>query len=105
MLMANDVPEIMGKTNKMRTEVKFHKCRKQRRTDKLFNGLSAGGQIEMPMAIVPGGHTFLVFRDKYGIEWMVDFAQIIKRTNLTEENNERLMNSQRNNLTYNTTSE
>ena len=41
--------------------------------DKLFKGLSAGGQIEMPIADSPWGSYFGMFRDRYGIEWMVDF--------------------------------
>lgn len=41
--------------------------------DKLFNGLSAGGQIEMSITDNPWGSYFGMFRDKYGIEWMVDF--------------------------------
>jgi PhnB protein len=41
--------------------------------DTLFNGLSAGGEIEMPIADSPWGSYFGMFRDKYGIEWMVDF--------------------------------
>ena len=41
--------------------------------DKLFNGLSEGGQVEMTIADSPWGSYFGMFRDKYGIEWMVDF--------------------------------
>ena len=41
--------------------------------DKLFSGLSAGGQIEFPIADSPWGSYFGMFRDKYGIEWTVDF--------------------------------
>ena len=41
--------------------------------DKLFTGLSAGGKIEVPIGNSPWGSYFGMFRDKYGIEWMVDF--------------------------------
>ena len=41
--------------------------------DKIFNGLSAGGQIEAPIGDSPWGSYFGMFRDKFGIEWMVDF--------------------------------
>ena len=41
--------------------------------DKLFNGLSVGGQIEGPIGDGPWGTYFGCFRDKYGIEWMVEF--------------------------------
>ena len=41
--------------------------------DKLFNGLSAGGQIEMPIADSPWGSYFGMFADKFGIQWMIDY--------------------------------
>ena len=47
--------------------------RTKSKADKLFNGLSAGGKIEMPISDSPWGSYFGMFRDKYGIEWMIDF--------------------------------
>src|SRR5439155_12778341 len=74
MLMANDVPEIMGKTNENENRSKISiSAESKEEADKLFSGLSAGGQIEMPIADSPWGSYFGMFRDKYGIEWMVDF--------------------------------
>jgi PhnB protein len=73
-LMANDVPEIMGKTNENENRSKISiGAESKEEADKLFNGLSAGGQIEMPISDSPWGSYFGMFRDKYGIEWMVDF--------------------------------
>jgi len=73
-LMANDVPESMGKTNENENRSKISiSAESQEEADKLFNGLSAGGKIEMPIADSPWGSYFGMFRDKYGIEWMVDF--------------------------------
>ena len=73
-LMANDVPESMGKTNENENRSKISINAESRdEADKLFNGLSAGGTIEMPIAESPWGSYFGMFRDKYGIEWMVDF--------------------------------
>ena len=73
-LMANDVPESMGKVNENENRSKISISAESREeADKLFNGLSAGGQIEMPLADSPWGSYFGMFRDKYGIEWMVDF--------------------------------
>ncbi|MEK6844209.1 MAG: VOC family protein [Nanoarchaeota archaeon] len=74
MLMANDVPEIMGKTNENENRSKIViNTESKEEADKLFNRLSAGGKIEMPIADSPWGSYFGMFRDKYGIEWMVDF--------------------------------
>jgi len=75
-LMANDVPEIMGKVNENenRSKICIH-AESREEADKLFNGLSVGGNIEMPIADSPWGTYFGMFRDKYGIEWMVDFDE------------------------------
>jgi PhnB protein len=39
--------------------------------DKLFNGLSTGGQVSMPMQKTFWGSYFGMLADKYGILWMV----------------------------------
>lgn len=73
-LMANDVPEILGRTNENENRSKIViTAESKAEADHLFHGLSAGGQIEMPIAESPWGSYFGMFRDKYGIEWMVDF--------------------------------
>lgn len=73
-LMGNDVPESMGRTNENENRSKISiSAESKEEADQLFNGLSAGGQIEVPMADSPWGSYFGMFRDKYGIEWMVDF--------------------------------
>ncbi len=73
-LMANDVPESMGKTNENENRSKISISAESREeADTLFYGLSDGGQIEMPIDYSPWGSYFGMFRDKYGIEWMVDF--------------------------------
>ncbi len=73
-LMANDVPEIMGTVNENENRSKISISTENREeADKLFNGLSAGGNIEMPIGDSPWGSYFGMFRDKFGIEWMVDF--------------------------------
>lgn len=73
-LMANDVPESMGRTNENENRSKILiTAESKEEADKLFNGLSADGQIEMPISDSPWGSYFGMFRDKYGIEWMIDF--------------------------------
>lgn len=78
-LMANDVPERMGRTNERENRSKIViSAESKEEADKLFNGLSAGGEIEMPISDSPWGSYFGMFRDKYGIEWMVDFDPAYK---------------------------
>jgi PhnB protein len=73
-LMGNDIPEFMGKVNENENRSKISISAESREeADKLFLGLSAGGTVEMPIGDSPWGSYFAMFRDKYGIEWMVDF--------------------------------
>ncbi|WP_231460299.1 MULTISPECIES: VOC family protein [unclassified Pedobacter] len=73
-LMGNDVPEFMGRVNESENRSKIViGADSKAEADQLFNGLSAGGTIEMPIGNSPWGSYFGMFRDKYGIEWMLDF--------------------------------
>ena len=73
-LMGNDVPESMGTVNENENRSKIAISAESREeADKLFSGLSAGGNIEMPISDSPWGSCFGMFRDKFGIEWMIDF--------------------------------
>jgi PhnB protein len=73
-LMANDVPEIMGTVNEVEHRSKIAlTAESKEEADKLFYGLSEGGTIEMPIAESPWGSYFGMVRDKFGIEWMIDF--------------------------------
>ena len=73
-LMGNDVPEGMGPVNENENRSKISVGAASRKeADRIYNGLSAGGSVEMPIGDSPWGSYFGMFRDKYGIEWMVDF--------------------------------
>jgi PhnB protein len=43
--------------------------------DKLFNGLSSGGNVTMAMNKTFWGAYFGMFTDKFGIDWMVNFDE------------------------------
>lgn len=73
-LMANDVPEAMGPVNERENRSKITVYADTREeADRIFSGLSAGGEVEMPMDQSPWGSYAVMFRDKYGIEWMIEF--------------------------------
>src|SRR6187402_826933 len=73
-IFANDILEIMGRVNENENRSKIAiTAESKEEAYKLFNGLSAGGQIEMPIAENPDGTYFAMFRDKFGIEWMIKF--------------------------------
>ena len=74
-LLGNDVPAFMGKVNENENRSKISvSTESKEEADTIFNGLSVGGQIEAPMGESPWGTYFGMFRDKYGIEWMVEFS-------------------------------
>ena len=76
-LMANDVPDIFGKTNENENRSKISISTESREeAGRIFKELSAGGNVEFPIGKSPWGSYFGMFRDKYGIEWMVDFDPI-----------------------------
>jgi PhnB protein len=75
-LIANDVPEFMGRVSENENRSKIAVSAESREeADKIFHGLSAGGEIEGPMGDGPWGTYFGCFRDKYGIEWIVEFDE------------------------------
>lgn len=73
-LMGNDVPAFMGTVNENENRSKISVSAESRQeAGAIFNGLSAGGNIEAPIGESPWGTYFGMIRDKYGIEWMVEF--------------------------------
>ncbi len=73
-LIANDVPSFMGKVNENENRSKITVMADSREeADRFFKGLSEGGAVEMPMDQSPWGTYFSMFRDKYGIEWVIEF--------------------------------
>ena len=73
-LMANDIPEIMGRVNENENRSKISvSAESKEEADKLFNGLSVGGTVDGPIGDGPWGSYAGMFRDKYGIEWIIEF--------------------------------
>ena len=73
-LKGNDVPEFMGRVNEEENRSKISVSAESREeADKIFSGLSAGGNVEGTIGDSPWGSYAGMFRDKYGIEWVVEF--------------------------------
>ncbi len=72
-LYANDVPSFMGTVseNENRSKILVSTETKEE-ADRIFTGLSAGGQVEGAIGQSPWGSYAGMFRDKYGIEWMIE---------------------------------
>lgn len=73
-LMASDIVPSMGHTltegNNMHISLQPSS---REEADKLYDGLSAGGKIEMPIGDTFWGAYFGSFKDKYGIYWMINY--------------------------------
>lgn len=75
LLIANDVPEFMGRVNENEHRSKILvRSESKEEADRIFAGLSAGGTIEGPMSDSPWGTYAGMFRDKYGIEWILEYS-------------------------------
>lgn len=76
-LMGTDAPSEMG--FKLSSGNNMHICIEpdsRQEADRLFNELSEGGKITMPMADMFFGAYFGEFTDKYGINWMINYQSL-----------------------------
>jgi PhnB protein len=73
LLVANDVPEVLGRVNERENRSKILvRTKSKDEADRLFQGLSAGGEVEGPIGNSSWGSYAGMFRDKYGIEWIIE---------------------------------
>ena len=76
LLIANDIPSVLGPVSESKNRSKISvTADSQEEADRIFAGLTEGATIEMPMSDSPWGTYFGMFRDKYGIEWTVEYQQ------------------------------
>ena len=74
-LMASDSLESLGQKliQGNNLYLSIHPDSKEE-ADRLFQALSAGGTVEMPIANQPWGDYYGSFKDKFGIQWMVNYG-------------------------------
>lgn len=72
-LMGNDHVDFMGGPFNAGNNfsLSFHPD-SEAEADQLFNSLSEGGTIMVPMSKAPWGDYFGMFTDKFGIKWMIN---------------------------------
>ncbi|MFH6983437.1 SRPBCC domain-containing protein [Marinoscillum luteum] len=76
-LMATDAPESMGFKVNAGNNMHIHlEPDSKEEADRLFNELSAGGEVEMGMKDMFWGAYFGSFQDKYGINWMINYQPV-----------------------------
>ena len=74
-ISGSDVPSMLGTVNENENRSKITiTANSKQEAEALFNGLSEGAAIECELGQSPWGSYFGSLRDKYGIEWMIEFA-------------------------------
>ncbi len=81
-LMASDSLESMGQklTEGNNVQIAIAPESKEE-ANRLFNGLSAGGKVEMPLQDMFWGGYFGSFTDKFGVHWLVNYDNGQKHSN------------------------
>lgn len=72
-LMGTDVPESRGKVNHGTGMSISINTESEQETIDLFEKLSIGGHVEIPLEKMFWGALFGMFTDKFGIQWMVNY--------------------------------
>lgn len=76
LLMASDIMPSAGHVLQPGSQTYIMLAPESRQeADRLFNGLSKGGKVEMAMADMFWGDYFGSFIDKFGIRWMISFNE------------------------------
>lgn len=73
MLMGTDVPQTMPQATFGTNSSISISAESEEEANKLFNGLSEGGKVHMPLQKMFWGALFGFFTDKYGVQWMVNY--------------------------------
>jgi len=73
-LMGMDMPEGRGTTNMGDNFFITLDTSSEEETTKLFNGLSKGGSVMMPLAKQFWGSFFGMVTDPFGVQWMLSYA-------------------------------
>ncbi|MCB0155776.1 MAG: VOC family protein [Anaerolineae bacterium] len=73
-LMGSDVPEAMGTITTGDNFAISLSADSEAEATTLFNKLSAGGQVTMPLDKAFWGDYFGMCTDKFGVQWMIGYA-------------------------------
>lgn len=77
LLMASDVPESMRFSVKPGSNnyISVHPTSKEE-ADRIFNSLSEGGSVEMPIEDQFWGDYYGSLEDKFGVRWMINYSAV-----------------------------
>ena len=71
--MGSDTPSAMGEVNVGNNMSLAIGVESREEAHRLFEGLSAGGTITMPLNEAPWNALFGMLTDKFGFAWMINF--------------------------------
>ena len=75
MLMGTDALDSMGHTITQGDNMSLSiNTESREEADRLFNGLSSGGKVEVPMSQMFWGDYFGMFKDRFGLQWMISYS-------------------------------
>ena len=75
MIMGSDSSEAFGQVTTIGNNFSISiTTDSKEEADRLFNGLSEGGKVTMPMDVTFWGDYFGMFTDKFDINWIISFA-------------------------------
>ena len=72
-LMGSDRPSVMGPATIGDNITISANAESEEDATRLFDGLSAGGQVFMPLGKTFWGAFFGMFKDKFGVNWMINY--------------------------------
>lgn len=72
-LMGTDMPKSMEQVTFGTNSSLCVSVESREEADRVFNALSKGGKVTMPMEDMFWGDYFGSFFDKYGVQWMISF--------------------------------
>ncbi|NLE82747.1 MAG: VOC family protein [Rhodococcus sp.] len=74
MLMGSDVPEAMGTVTAGTNFAISIDADSAEEADRVFGGLSEGGEVSMPLGKVEWAERFGMCTYKYGVQWMIGYT-------------------------------
>lgn len=75
-LMGSDVGDIYSPTfSKGNNYSIFLNTESENEADHIFDGLSQGGRVSMPLALTFWGDYFGALEDKFGVNWMISYSK------------------------------
>lgn len=78
MLMGTDAPESMGFTLNQGNNVHLNlEPDTKEEAERLFSALSEGGEVQMPLQMMFWGAYFGSFKDRFGVNWMVNHTPAV----------------------------